>query len=143
MLKPAIGAALALVTACAAQTRTDVPTLAQVTAAPVVLGEATRGAPETFGPPAAYCDIRETRTPRGLRLEAIAEADQSVDGVYDFVITAKGSGGSSDISQGGPVALNAGERAVVGVAEIPAGRYSAVLTLSDADGELCRVEQQS
>ena len=136
-------AALALVTACAAQARTEARTELPPSAAPVVVAEAARAAPEASPLPAVACDIRVTRTAHGLRLEAIAHADRSVHGSYDFVITAQGSGGSSDVTQGGPFDLAAGRSATVGVAEISHRRYRAVLTLSDADGEICRLERRS
>lgn len=127
MLKPMTLGALALVTACAAQSHAGVQT-----AAPAYLAN---------GPVA--CKIRETKTPQGVRLEALIHADRSVYGDYDFVITAYNRGGSSDISQSGPVGLLDGERATVGSAEIPRGRYRAVLTLSDARGRLCDIERRS
>jgi len=127
MLKPMTLGALALVTACAGQSYAGVQT-----AAPSYLAN---------GP--AACKIRETKTPQGVRLEALIHADRSVYGDYDFVITAYNKGGSSDISQSGAVDLVAGERAKVGSAEIPRGRYRAVLTLSDARGPLCNLERRS
>lgn len=136
-------AALGLVTACAAQAPTGAQTETLLPAATLLAAETLRAAPgaaETFG---ATCDIRETRTPDGLRLEAIFQADQAVRGEYDFVITALSRGGSSDVTQGGAVNLAAGESAAVGAAEIPAGNYRAALTLSDAGGEICRVERRS
>jgi len=136
-------AALGLVTACAAQAPTGAQTETLLPAARVPAAEplqASPGAPETLG---ATCDIRETRTAGGLRLEAIVQADQAVRGEYDFVITALSRGGSSDVTQGGAVNLAAGQGAVVGAAEIPAGSYRAALTLGDAGGELCRVEHRS
>lgn len=136
-------AALGLVTACAAQALTGTPAGTLLPAAPLPAGEtlpAAPRAPESFG---ATCDIRETRTARGLLLEAGLQADQPVRGRYDFVITALSRGGSSDIIQGGAVNLLAGENAAVGAAEIPAGSYRAVLTLSNAGGPLCRIERRS
>lgn len=127
MLKPITLGALALVTACAGQSYAGVQT-----AAPGYQAKA----------PVA-CKIRETKTPNGVRVEALIHADRSVYGDYDFVITAYNRGGSSDISQGGPVDLVAGERATVGSAEIPRGRYRAVLTLSDTRGPLCDIERRS
>lgn len=133
---PSIAAALALVTACAVQTPAEVHTAAFVPGE-YVKGEAAAPAPE------ANCRIRETPTANGLRLEAIVTADHAVYGEYEFIIEAKGSGGSSNISQGGPVELASGERATVGSAEVSARRYRAFLTLSDADGALCTAERLS
>ncbi len=131
MWKPITLGALALVTACAAQSYTGVQTVSP--------------AYQASGPgaPAADCRIREAPTPQGMRLEAAVQTEHSVYGDYDFTITSYNSGGSSDIVQGGPVNLAGGERATVGSAEIPRGRYRAVLTLSDADGTLCSAERRS
>lgn len=128
MMKFATVAALVLTTACAAQTQTP---------------PYTDSRPYAPGYSGVDCDIRTTRTPHGLQFEAIAHADWSVQGDYDFVITAESSGGSSDIAQAGPLDLRAGYSDTVGYAEVPRGRYRAVLTLSDAHGELCRSERRS
>lgn len=144
MLKPTIGAALALVTACAAQTPASLHTVSSAESGPVLFAEAQpgeRGWADTSA--ALSCDIRATRTSRGLRLEAVAHAERAVHGTYDFTITAQGAGGSSDVAQGGLVDLVPGQRAALGVAEIPDGPFRAVLTLTDAGGELCRLEQET
>lgn len=135
--------ALALVTACAAQARTEAHKDAPTPAASVVVADAMHAAPEASAPSSVSCDIRATRTAHGVRLEAVAHADRGAGGEYNFVITAQGSGGSSDVTQSGPFDLVAGKSATVGSAEISRGRYRAVLTLSDADGELCRLERRS
>ncbi|MEQ9505099.1 MAG: curli-like amyloid fiber formation chaperone CsgH [Hyphomonas sp.] len=116
-----IGAALALASACAAQ---------------------TPPATHTVSEPGA-CEIRETRTANGLRLEAVAHADYGLRADYTFKISAHSTDGSSDVTQGGPVDLVAGESAVIGGAEISRGRYRALLTLTDAAGELCRLERRA
>lgn len=143
MLKPTIGAALALVTACAAQTPASLHTLSAAERGPVLFAEAQPEEPVWTGTSALTCDIRATHTPRGLRLEAVAHAERAVHGNYDFTITAQGAGGSSDVAQGGLVDLAPGQRAALGVAEIPDGPFRAVLTLTDAGGELCRLEQET
>jgi len=134
---PSIAAALALVTACAVQTPAEVRT------ATIVPGEYVKGVTRVPAPALADCRIRETRTANGLRLEAVVGSDHAVYGAYQFTVTAKGSGGASDITQGGPVELEAGERATVGRAEFSGKRYSAYLTLSDAEGALCNAERFS
>lgn len=116
MLKPMIGGALALVSACAVQTQSQAHTLSH----------------------AGACEIRETLTPRGVRLDAIAHADYALRGDYAFTVTARGDANASDITQAGPVDLAAGESATVGTTEIPDGAYRATLTLTDTAGELCR-----
>lgn len=136
MKVPSIAAALALVTACAVQTPAEVHTVDFVPGE-FVKGEAAASAP------LAECRIRETPTADGFRLEAIVTADHAVYGDYEFTVTAQGRAGSSDVSQGGPVELASGERATVGSAEFSGGRYSALLTLRDADGALCTAERLS
>ncbi len=132
-------AALALVTACAAQARTESQP-ANAVAAP----EAARVAPETRESSPVTCDIRATRTSHGVRLEAVARTDRALHGTYDFVITARSSSGTSDVTQGGPFDLATGGSATVGVGEISGVRYRVALTLSDADGEeLCHLERRS
>ena len=130
---PLIAAALALVTACAAPA--PAPSYA--------LLPPDEARPEAAPAAGADCWIRETRTANGLRLEAIVQADYAVRGSYDFTVTSQGPGGSSDVTQGGEVDLADGESATVGSAEFSGGRYSAVLTLRDAGGELCSAEQLS
>ena len=130
---PLIAAALALVTACAAPA--PAPSYA--------LLPPDEARPEAAPAAGADCWIRETRTANGLRLEAIVQADYAVRGSYDFTVTSQGPGGSSDVTQGGEVDLSDGESATVGSAEFSGGRYSAVLTLRDAGGELCSAEQLS
>ncbi len=141
-MKPMIFAALALTSACAARTPNEVQAVSPTSIAPALGIEAARTSPAKPEPSAA-CDIRETKTAKGVRLEAVARSDQALRGTYDFVVTAQTSGGLSDISQGGEIDLAARQQATVGSAEIPRGRYRAVLTLRDATGELCSSERTS
>ena len=143
MIKPMTLAALVLVTACAAQPPAEVHTVSPPVLALALVDETQQAAPRAAAAPAVSCDIRATRTANGQRLEAVAYADKDLLGGYDFVVTAQGSGGSSDISQGGEFDLAAGERATVGSVEIPRGRYRAILTLSDARGDICTLERRS
>ena len=143
MLKPSLGAALMLVTACAAQAPASVQTVSAPSGSTVMLLDAAPPERERYVPPAVDCDIRSTQTARGRLLEALVRTDRPLQGDYAFTIIAFGGGGSSDVSQGGAVDLAPGEFAGLGAAEIPDGRYRAVLTLSDAYGELCRLEQKS
>ncbi len=112
-----IGVALSLASGCAAQTP---PALYAV-------------------PEPGACEIRETRTANGLRLEALAHAGYDLRADYTFEISAR----STDVTQGGPVDLAAGDSAVIGAAEIPRGAYRATLSLADGGGELCRRVRQS
>lgn len=144
-------AALAALSACTAAAEADLHA-ADTIAAPVIAAEA---APEYVAP--AYvapervqrvnatdgvtCEVRSRRTANGVLIQARAFADRDFSGEYDFVITKSGGGGSADISQGGAVDLEAGNAATLGENEISVergARVRAVLTLSDASGQLCR-----
>jgi hypothetical protein len=99
-------------------------------------------------PPVASvdCDIRVTRSSRGVSLRGVAHAHASIDGDYSFVITKSGGGGSSDISQGGAFDLMPGAEAVLGSADLSmerGARWRAVLTLERAGVEICRREARS
>jgi hypothetical protein len=92
------------------------------------------------------CVIRTVPTSYGTRFEAVAFAEESSVGEYEFVLTRYDSGGSSDIVQSGEFYLRAGDRAVLGEAELSMGRrarYSARLVLFDGREELCAVERRS
>jgi len=123
---------LALSAACAAQARTE--------AAPA---PAPAARIEAQAPASAACDIRETRTSQGLRLEAVVHARTALRAEYGFSVEAKGSGGTSNVTQGGPFEAAAGVSTTVGAVDISRGRYRATLTVRDADGEICRLERRS
>lgn len=140
--------ALAFTAACAAQAHTDEHKEEAPPAAPAVVAGAAHASTVASSATvpsaaAATCDIRATRTARGVRMEAIAHAVEAMRGEYQFVITAQGPGGSSDVTQGGPFALEAGRSATIGSAEISSLRYRAVLALRDAGGDLCRIERRA
>jgi len=88
----------------------------------------------------AMCDITIRRTSNGALIEALVESDTWLDAEYSFDLDVAGSAGSSTISQGGEVTLDAGDTAVVAQNEISFNRNSrgrAELTVFDADGEVC------
>jgi PBP1b-binding outer membrane lipoprotein LpoB len=88
----------------------------------------------------AMCDIVIRRTSNGALIEALVESDTSLDAEYSFDLDVSGSAGSSQISQGGEVILDAGDSAVVAQNEISLNRNSrgrAELTVFDEDGEVC------
>ncbi len=90
---------------------------------------------------AVTCEVRSRRTANGVLIQARAFADRDIDGEYDLQIIKSGGGGSAELSQGGPLMLEAGMAATLGENEISIERGSrvrAVLTLSDETGELCR-----
>lgn len=88
----------------------------------------------------AMCDIVIRRTSNGALIEALVESDTWLDAEYSFDLDVSSSAGSSQISQGGAVTLEAGDSAVVAQNEISLNRNSrgrAELTVFDADGEVC------
>ena len=92
------------------------------------------------------CSIRTTPTRHGVLIEALADAHQPAAGEYQLIITKHGRGGSSDISQGGAFEAAAQSTLTLGSAEIGldrGDRFHAVLTLSDAQGQICQEERQS
>jgi hypothetical protein len=151
-------AAIAALTACSAAARTEAKRAD--TGAPPAVAEAI--APEAVEPmmaaapvPAAArveathhashnavtCEVRSRRTANGLLIQTRAFADRDISGEYDLVITKTGAAGSSDISQSGALDLAAGSSALLGENEISVergARVSAVLTLRDDSGQLCR-----
>lgn len=62
------------------------------------------------------CEIRMVKSGGGVELKGIVHAARAASGSYRFNISNDGSGGSSDVSQGGDFALAAGESTVVGEA---------------------------
>ncbi|MFZ2029198.1 MAG: curli-like amyloid fiber formation chaperone CsgH [Vitreimonas sp.] len=89
------------------------------------------------------CDVRARPTANGVLIQAVARADRAFDGEYELVITKSGGDGSADVMQSGPVSVAAGDSVTLGSTELSAGRYRAVLTLSDGSGEVCRLERRS
>lgn len=89
---------------------------------------------------AVSCDVRSRRTANGVVIQARAFADSDFDGEYDLTIRKSGAN-QADISQGGEVSLAAGSSATLGENEISLERGSrirATLTLTDANGRVCR-----
>lgn len=128
-------AALGAVVACTANAlpSADENTYAETTyeAAPMAYAPVHEVAPVS-------CDVRATRTANGVLIEAVAHADEAIDGEYSLVIRKTGGGGSADIEQSGPFAARAGSSVTLGGAELSRGYYSAELVLFDDAGELCR-----
>lgn len=92
------------------------------------------------------CTIEVTRTRHGLRFEALARSHGRASGEYELVLTKDDRGGSSDIVQGGPFRLGAGDESTLGSSELSlerGGRYRARLALWGADGVVCRSERRS
>jgi hypothetical protein len=92
------------------------------------------------------CDIRAMPTSHGVAISAVLTADAAVSGDYNLVITKSGASGSSDVQQSGAFNAAPGERVTLGETEIGldrGDRFHAVLTLTDADGRVCRDELRS
>lgn len=122
----------------------DADVKAAAEAAPV----ATYVAPPTVAraTPASFrdvdCVIVERNTRGGVSLEARAPGSSRVGGLeYDFVVTKSGPSGDSDIRQGGEIT-----ETMLGAVELnmdSRDRYRARLSVSDADGLVCRTEVRS
>lgn len=97
----------------------------------------------SYAPQSLSCDIIRTRTSQGVELRAVASSDLSTIGEYEFVITKRDRGGSSDIMQSGEFDIAGGQSASLGSAEINVARgggYDARLELTSANGETCSAE---
>jgi len=112
--------------------------------APQTLAEAPAHEAVSYAPQSLTCDIIRTRTSHGVELRAVASSDVSAFGEYEFVITKRDRGGSSDIMQSGEFDLSNGQSADLGSAEISVARggsYDARLELISVDGESCVAEE--
>jgi len=92
------------------------------------------------------CDIRATPTSHGVAISAVMTARAPISGDYELVITKSGPNGSSEVQQGGAFNAGRGERVTLGQTELGldhGDRFHAVLTLTDADGRVCRDELRS
>ena len=92
------------------------------------------------------CDIHARPTSHGVAIQAVVNADAAVMGQYSLVITKTGASGSSDVQQSGAFSALRGERVTLGETELGldrGDRFHAVLTLTDADGRVCRQELRS
>ena len=118
----------------------------RIGAAAAVLAAAAAGAlaasAATTSPSGVACHIEVTRNGNILSLEGIASADRSIAGNYTLNVERSGSGGVSNISQGGAFSATPRRPEALGSAAInlyPAGQFSARMTLSWSDGETsCR-----
>lgn len=87
------------------------------------------------------CDIDVDRTSHGIRVTPVVRSDRAVSGEYSLTITKSGSGGSSDISQGGPFDAARGERVALSASEFSmerGARFKAVLKVRADGREVCR-----
>ncbi|HJS79404.1 MAG TPA: curli-like amyloid fiber formation chaperone CsgH [Vitreimonas sp.] len=135
---PALAGAEPQIAAPAAQIAASEALPAAIEPQPVVAASyAERALPDV------RCDVRAIRTSHGVRLEAVAMSDDGAFGEYEFVITKRDRGGSSDITQGGEYDLSNGASQSLGSAEVSlerGGGYEARLVLRDDDGVACAAE---
>lgn len=100
---------------------------------PLALGLAAASA----APAAVQCEIRASEVPGGLRLESVVYGAPGASGVYQLSLERSGSGGSSNVSQGGDFEIDGAGEAVVSVTEFNRGRrdgYDVTMTVEDAFG---------
>ncbi|MEZ5957728.1 MAG: curli-like amyloid fiber formation chaperone CsgH [Hyphomonadaceae bacterium] len=117
---------------------------ANASPAPQALAQAPAVEAISYEPQSLTCDIIRTRTSHGVELRAVASSDLSAFGEYEFVVTKRDRGGSSDIMQSGEFELANGQPADLGSAEFSVARgggYDARLELTTADGETCVAEE--
>jgi hypothetical protein len=114
--------------------------IVKIAAASAVMGAALAATGFAGGPsPAASpgplrCEIRIVPAGGMIAVSAVVHADAAATGTYALRLSGGGSGGSSNISQGGPFAVEPGAPVTVGNMVIGAGgRYDAVLEIA-ADG---------
>ena len=84
------------------------------------------------------CEIRSTDIRGGIRLEAVVVGRGGASGEYEFVVAKSGSGGTSNVSQGGDFEIGAGKEAIVGEVTLGSGEKAKVkarLTVSSANGK--------
>lgn len=87
------------------------------------------------------CDIEVSRTSRGIRVTPVVNANRSLSGEFTLTVTKDGSGGSSDISQGGEFDARRGERVELSSSEFSMERgakFRAVLKVRAGGNEVCR-----
>ena len=152
--------ALSTIAACSAAAAPNAQVMAAATP-PAVEAPALAGPPpaETYAAPLKpapvervsarsqpVCDIRATPTSHGVAISAVLNPGEAISGDYNLVITKSGTSGSSDVQQSGAFNAARGERVTLGQTELGlerGDRFHAVLTLTDADGRICRQELRS
>ncbi len=84
---------------------------------------------ERPAPDPLICELQILNIAQGVRLRAEVQSPRAVEGEYMLAIDQRGAGGQTTIRQGGPFALQAGERATLSQSDL-AGRAR------DLDAEL-------
>ena len=90
------------------------------------------------------CQVRTTKVPGGVQLEAVVSSVRALKGSYSFVVEKRGSSGSSNIAQAGEFSLERGAEQVVGSAGLGLAKgdsYSARLVVTNGSGDIiCEAE---
>jgi hypothetical protein len=95
----------------------------------------------------SICEVRTTKVPGGVELEAVVSGLRALDGSYSFVIEKRGSAGDSDIAQAGEFSVEHAAEQVLGSAGLGLSRgdsYTARLVLTDGSGDIvCEAEDDT
>jgi len=86
---------------------------------------------------AAACEIHAYDVAGGVRIESVVYGAPGSSGFYELSLARSGSGGTSNVSQGGEYEIDGAGEAVVSVTEFNRGsrdRYSVEMTVEDAHG---------
>ena len=86
----------------------------------------------------AGCEVRATKVPGGLRLEAIVSAQGGSSGEYQFEVRTSGGGSSSTTAQDGTFEVGAGQETILSEVTLSgAGTPVAELSVEWVNGETC------
>lgn len=97
---------------------------------PIVFGCAAA----TASPPSPEaCEIRAIETPSGVRLESVVYGAPGETGSYRMTMARSGSGGSSEVRQGGDFTIEENGEAVVSVTEMNRGAFDGIHAHMDVE----------
>ena len=104
---------------------------------PLALGCAAASIVPAHASAPAACEIRAYDVAGGVRIESVVYGAPGSSGSYQLSLARSGSGGTSNVSQGGEYEIDGAGEAVVSVTEFNRGsrdRYSVEMTVEDAHG---------
>ena len=104
---------------------------------PLALGCAAASLVPASASAQAACEIRAYDVAGGVRIESVVYGAPGSSGSYQLSLVRSGSGGTSNVSQGGDYEIDDAGEAVVSVTEFNRGardRYSVEMTVEDAYG---------
>lgn len=97
----------------------------------------------SFGPAnaaaIAACEIRTYDVAGGVRIESVVYGAPGSSGSYELSLARSGSGGTSNVSQGGDYEIDGAGEAIVSVTEFNRGSrdsFSVEMTVEDASGKV-------